>query len=123
MNEALGTKATREDVERAFGVASDVAGHVEDGAKAWDQTEDAARAKRFAITHFFNPPRYMQLLELVTSDNTDKDVVDALRQTTDVLWPGGDALTTLAAAAQARAGQHGAATIARAAAALAKDRK
>jgi len=57
--------------------------------------------------------------DLMDADRT----LDALRQTTDVLWPGGDALTTLAAAAQARAGQHGAATIARAAAALAKDRK
>ena len=45
---------------------------------------DAARAKRFAITHFFNPPRYMQLLELVTTEATDADVVAALRQTCDV---------------------------------------
>ncbi len=36
--------------------------------------------KRFMITHFFNPPRYMQLLELVkgdnTSDQTYKTMVD-----------------------------------------------
>ena len=45
---------------------------------------DPARAKRFAITHFFNPPRYMQLLELVTTDATDADVVDELRRVCDV---------------------------------------
>ncbi|MEM7022651.1 MAG: 3-hydroxyacyl-CoA dehydrogenase NAD-binding domain-containing protein [Pseudomonadota bacterium] len=29
----------------------------------------------FLITHFFNPPRYMRLLEVVKSDQTDPDVV------------------------------------------------
>ena len=29
-------------------------------------------AKDFMITHFFNPPRYMRLLELVTGEKTDK---------------------------------------------------
>jgi 3-hydroxyacyl-CoA dehydrogenase len=31
--------------------------------------------KHFLITHFFNPPRYMHLLELVASDKTDKAIV------------------------------------------------
>ena len=30
--------------------------------------------KRFLITHFFNPPRYMRLLELVKGPNTSGDV-------------------------------------------------
>lgn len=38
--------STREDVERAFGAASDVAGAAEDGAKAWSQTEGGVRAAR-----------------------------------------------------------------------------
>ncbi|MEE8335182.1 MAG: 3-hydroxyacyl-CoA dehydrogenase/enoyl-CoA hydratase family protein [Candidatus Neomarinimicrobiota bacterium] len=34
--------------------------------------------KRFMITHFFNPPRYMRLLELVKGPQTDDKVYDAL---------------------------------------------
>ena len=34
--------------------------------------------RRFAITHFFNPVRYMRLLELVSGTATDADVVDRL---------------------------------------------
>ena len=45
---------------------------------------DKARAERFAITHFFNPPRYMPLLELVTTEATDAGVREALRQVCDV---------------------------------------
>ena len=44
----------------------------------------AERAKRFAITHFFNPPRYMRLLELVAGDNVDADVIDTLTTFCDV---------------------------------------
>lgn len=33
---------------------------------------------RFMITHFFNPPRYMHLLELVKSDFTSEDVYDSM---------------------------------------------
>ena len=32
----------------------------------------------FAITHFFNPPRYMRLLEIVGGENTRKDAIAAL---------------------------------------------
>ena len=32
--------------------------------------------ERFIITHFFNPPRYMELLELVTDNNTSTTVAD-----------------------------------------------
>ena len=34
--------------------------------------------KRFAITHFFNPVRFMRLLELVRGDSTEPEVVDRL---------------------------------------------
>jgi 3-hydroxyacyl-CoA dehydrogenase len=40
--------------------------------------------KDFMITHFFNPPRYMRLLELVVGKNTRKDAVDTIRQICDV---------------------------------------
>ncbi len=33
---------------------------------------------RFLITHFFNPPRYMRLLELVKGEETDQEVYDFL---------------------------------------------
>ena len=36
--------------------------------------------KRFAITHFFNPVRFMRLLELVRGDDTDPAIVDQLDQ-------------------------------------------
>ncbi|MCP4981753.1 MAG: acetoacetyl-CoA reductase, partial [Gammaproteobacteria bacterium] len=34
--------------------------------------------KRFAITHFFNPVRFMRLLELVHGEDTDAAVMDTL---------------------------------------------
>jgi 3-hydroxyacyl-CoA dehydrogenase len=34
----------------------------------------------FAITHFFNPVRYMRLLEIVRGEHTRQDVVDCLEQ-------------------------------------------
>ena len=37
--------------------------------------------KRFAITHFFNPPRYMKLLELVPGPDTDPEVMTLLAET------------------------------------------
>ena len=36
--------------------------------------------KRFMITHFFNPPRYMHLLELVKGPNTDDSVYSEISQ-------------------------------------------
>ena len=41
-------------------------------------------AKDFMITHFFNPPRYMRLLELVTSKKTRKDAIETIREFCDV---------------------------------------
>ncbi len=37
-----------------------------------------ALRQRFCITHFFNPVRYMRLLELVAGSDTDPDVIDAM---------------------------------------------
>ncbi|MBK9585928.1 MAG: 3-hydroxyacyl-CoA dehydrogenase [Alphaproteobacteria bacterium] len=40
--------------------------------------------KDFMITHFFNPPRYMRLLELITSKDTRKDAVETVRAFCDI---------------------------------------
>ena len=34
--------------------------------------------KHFCGTHFFNPPRYLRLLEIIPAANTDKEVIDFL---------------------------------------------
>ncbi|MEM6895837.1 MAG: 3-hydroxyacyl-CoA dehydrogenase NAD-binding domain-containing protein, partial [Pseudomonadota bacterium] len=39
--------------------------------------------ERFAITHYFNPVRYMRLLELVRGEHTQSDVMDGLAQFND----------------------------------------
>ncbi len=41
-------------------------------------------AKDFLITHFFNPPRYMKLLELVTSPKTRPEIASEIEQFCDV---------------------------------------
>jgi 3-hydroxyacyl-CoA dehydrogenase len=46
--------------------------------------QSAQFAKDFAITHFFNPPRYMRLLEIVGGEATRKDALDALAAFGDV---------------------------------------
>ena len=40
--------------------------------------------KRFMITHFFNPPRYMRLLELVSGPQTRPDLVTGLSRFADI---------------------------------------
>ncbi len=40
--------------------------------------------RRFMITHFFNPPRYMRLLELVSSKATDPKLVETVSQFADI---------------------------------------
>lgn len=42
-----------------------------------------AMKQNFMITHFFNPPRYMRLLELVEGEATDKDAVDMVSRFVD----------------------------------------
>ncbi len=41
-------------------------------------------AANFFITHFFNPPRYMRLLEIVSDARTDPAAVEAVRRFCDV---------------------------------------
>ncbi len=41
--------------------------------------QPAAFKKDFMITHFFNPPRYMRLLELVVGKDTRKDAIETVR--------------------------------------------
>lgn len=45
---------------------------------------DESFQKHFVITHFFNPPRYMRLLELVTSEKTDKEVEKRITEFCDI---------------------------------------
>jgi 3-hydroxyacyl-CoA dehydrogenase len=40
--------------------------------------------KHFCGTHFFNPPRYLRLLEIIPTPNTDSEVVDFLMHYGDV---------------------------------------
>ncbi len=40
----------------------------------------ASFKKRFLGTHFFNPPRYLKLLEIIPTDNTDPEIVEAMRE-------------------------------------------
>ena len=44
----------------------------------------AAFKRDFLITHFFNPPRYMRLLEIVAGPNSAPEVVDKVQQFADV---------------------------------------
>ena len=48
-----------------------------------DMSEDFR--EYFAVTHFFNPPRYMRLLELVAGSDTRAEVITALREFGDQL--------------------------------------
>lgn len=41
--------------------------------------------KRFAITHYFNPVRYMRLLELVRGTDTDEAIMDSLAEFNDII--------------------------------------
>jgi 3-hydroxyacyl-CoA dehydrogenase len=40
--------------------------------------------KHFMITHFFNPPRYMQLMELVVGEQTNADAAEIIRDFADI---------------------------------------
>jgi 3-hydroxyacyl-CoA dehydrogenase len=35
--------------------------------------------KRFVGTHFFNPPRYLKLMEIIPTDDTDTEIVETIR--------------------------------------------
>ncbi len=40
----------------------------------------AAFTRRFLGTHFFNPPRYLHLLEIIPHENTDAEVIDFMQE-------------------------------------------
>jgi len=42
--------------------------------------------KHFLGTHFFNPPRYLKLVELISTDETDHEVVDFAEMTQTYGW-------------------------------------
>ena len=50
-------------------------------AKAMCEGRSENFRKYFAITHFFNPPRYMKLLEIVPGPDTLPEVIDMLAET------------------------------------------
>ena len=45
---------------------------------------DEAFQRDFFITHFFNPPRYMRLLEIVAGENTRAEAIAAVREFADI---------------------------------------
>jgi len=49
-------------------------------AKAMCEGRSGDFQKYFAITHFFNPPRYMKLLEIVPGPNTLPEVIEVLAE-------------------------------------------
>lgn len=50
-------------------------------ARAMSEGRSEAFRRHFAITHFFNPPRYMKLLEIVPGPDTLPEVVQRLAET------------------------------------------
>ncbi len=50
-------------------------------AKAMCEDRSENFRKNFAITHFFNPPRYMKLLEIVPGPDTLPEVIETLAET------------------------------------------
>ena len=42
--------------------------------------------KNFAITHFFNPPRYLNLFEVIPGPDCDKSVLDFLMEYGEKFW-------------------------------------
>ena len=50
-------------------------------AMVQDRTEDFK--KHFLITHFFNPPRYLKLLEIVSGPDTSNEVVNTMSEFCD----------------------------------------
>ncbi len=52
--------------------------------RSLSKKQSSAFKQDFCITHFFNPPRYMRLLELVTGPDTRPEVGEALTELCDV---------------------------------------
>ncbi len=82
-------EVVKEDLEIKKLVLGNAAPHVADGAwlstntsglslAAMNEVLPEALRPRFLGTHFFNPPRYMKLLELIPTADTDADVLAAV---------------------------------------------
>ncbi len=54
-------------------------------ARAMSEGRSEEFRKHFAITHFFNPPRYLKLLELVPCPDTLPEVIETLAETCEKL--------------------------------------
>ena len=75
-----------EKIEWKHGLYERIASHVNPNAIITSNTSglaaatltekmDASLKKRFFITHFFNPPRYMKLVEIITHADTDRSLI------------------------------------------------
>lgn len=84
-----------EDLDLKKGLYAEIERHRKDGAIVSSNTSTipleklvegrgAAFKKNFVITHFFNPPRFMRLLELVSGPETDPAVTQAMRDFCDI---------------------------------------
>jgi 3-hydroxyacyl-CoA dehydrogenase len=75
-------RALFEKLEKITAGASTIIASNTSGLRLSDLTEgrSAGFKQRFLVTHFFNPPRYLKLLELVVSPDTDAAVVARLER-------------------------------------------
>lgn len=82
-------EAVREDLGIKKKVFEAIAPHIADDAvlssntsglslRAMAETLPDDMRSRFLGTHFFNPPRYMRLLEIIATEWTDRSIVDAV---------------------------------------------
>ena len=71
-----------EQVRRADAIVSSNTSSIRLAALMQDMPESLQQ--HFLITHFFNPPRYMRLLEIASGEHTLPDVVATIRQFCDV---------------------------------------
>jgi 3-hydroxyacyl-CoA dehydrogenase len=83
-------EAIAEKLDWKLGLYSKLAAHLKPKAVLTSNTSgiplaklvegmDKNLEKRFLITHFFNPPRYMRLVELVPGVNTDREVFGEMK--------------------------------------------
>jgi 3-hydroxyacyl-CoA dehydrogenase len=88
-------EAVLEDIEVKHSLYEKISPHLNQGCIVASNTSTIPLAKlkrglsdnlksHFCITHFFNPPRYMRLLELITDDAFDRDAKQAITSFLDV---------------------------------------
>ena len=89
-------EAVTEDIEIKRALYARIAPHLKPGAILTSNTSgislavlgagmEAGLKRRFFITHFFNPPRHMYLLEVVPGPETDPAAVEEIERYADVL--------------------------------------